>query len=73
MRIVIENGKNFTTKNYFMMLSELDHKYVDENAAKFLVIMKEELGISNAELEEYIRTMNLEQTYEPKMSRRQLS
>ena len=73
MRIVIENGKNFTTKNYFMMLSELDHKYVDENAAKFLVIMKEELGISNAELEEYIRTMNLEQTHEPKMSRRQLS
>lgn len=73
MRIVIENGKNFTTKNYFMMLSELDHKYVDENAAKFLGIMKEELGISNAELEEYIRTMNLEQTHEPKMSRRQLS
>lgn len=72
MRIVIENGKNFTNKNYFMMLSELDHNHVDENAAKFLGIMKEELGITNAELEEYLRTMNFEQTLEPK-ARRQSS
>jgi hypothetical protein len=69
MRIVIENGKNFTNKNYFMMLSELDHNHVDENAAKFLGIMKEELGITNAELEEYLRTMNFEQTQEPKVRR----
>jgi hypothetical protein len=52
-----------------MMLSELDHNHVDENAAKFLGIMKDELGIANSELEEYLRTMNFEQTQEPKMRR----
>jgi hypothetical protein len=60
MRTVIENGKHFTNKNFFMMLRELDHNHVDENAAKFLGIMKEELGITNEELEEYLRKMNIE-------------
>ena len=74
MRIVIENGKQFTTKNYFMMLRELDHNNVDENSAKFLGIMKDELGITDAELEEYLRTMNVvEQAQEATKVRRHSS
>ncbi len=73
MRIVIENGKQFSTKNYFMMLRELDHNHVDENSAKFLGIMKDELGITDVELEDYLRTMNIVEYTQEEKGRRHSS
>ena len=66
MRIVNENGKHFTHKNYFMMLKELDYTLIDANSAKFLHIMKDELGITDLQLEDFLRTMKIEE-YEEKI------
>lgn len=43
MRLVIENGKQFTNDNFFMMLQEINPHYLDESASRFLMIMLEEL------------------------------
>jgi len=47
IRIVNENGKQFTHKNFFMMLKEIKYTHIDQNGSKFLNIMKEELGVSD--------------------------
>jgi hypothetical protein len=47
MRIVIENGNHFTKFNFFMMLKELNPGHIESNAGKFLIIMKEEIGVSD--------------------------
>lgn len=45
MRLVIENGKQFTSENFFMMMRELNPSQIDEYAGRFLRIMAEELGL----------------------------
>jgi hypothetical protein len=35
MRIVIENGKEFSKINFFMMLKELSHEHIVEKSERF--------------------------------------
>ena len=46
MRAVIENGNKFTKKHFYMMLKELNAEHIEEQLAKYLKIMIEELDIS---------------------------
>jgi hypothetical protein len=43
MRFVIENGKHFTSDNFFMMLREIKAEYIDATAKRFLDILIDEL------------------------------
>lgn len=45
MRLVIENGKQYTKENFFMMLTELNPAHVDAYAGRFLNILVEEVKI----------------------------
>lgn len=51
MRFVIENGKHYTSENFFMMLKEIKSEYIDASAKRFLCIMIDELKIPHTELE----------------------
>ena len=54
MRAVIENGNKFTKKHFYMMLKELNAQHIEEQLAKYLKIMIEELDISGQEFEDFI-------------------
>jgi hypothetical protein len=52
MRFVIENGKHYTSDNFFMMLKEIKPEYIDASAKRFLDIMIDELQLTRTELEQ---------------------
>ena len=54
MRAVIENGNKFTKEHLYMMLKELNAEHIEEQLAKYLKIMIEELDISGQEFEDFI-------------------
>jgi len=43
-----------------MMLKELNPGHIESNAGRFLIIMKEEIGISDSEVEEYVNMIKIE-------------
>ena len=54
MRIVIENGIQFTKEHFFMMLKELQPEFIDAFTGRFLRILVEELSIGASDIEEFI-------------------
>lgn len=54
MRLVIENGKQYTKQNFIMMLKELDPNLVDDNEGRFLRIIAEEVGVGLNDIENFL-------------------
>ena len=63
MRMVIENGKQFSHENFFMMLKELNPLHIDTFAARFLRILVSELDISAHDVELFIRSLTSSDPY----------
>lgn len=54
MRLVIENGKQYTKQNFIMMLKELDPTLLDDFASRFLRIVAEEVGVSSNDIQNFL-------------------
>ena len=57
MRLVIENGKNFTQVNFFMMIKELKPQHFTSQTSPFFKILTEELKIEQRYLDDFISTL----------------
>ena len=56
MRIVIENGKEFSKINFFMMIKELSHEHIVEKSERFFKILTDDLGVTHDEIENFLNT-----------------
>jgi hypothetical protein len=52
LRVVIENGILFGSEHFFMMLEQLNAKFVEPTLASYLRILVQEFSISEFELTE---------------------
>lgn len=59
MKAVIENGNKFTKDDLFMMLKELNPDHLDEQVAKYLRILMEELNINRFDFDDFLREIKI--------------